>query len=504
MRALVLLINLLIFFLAGKSQEIWQSRYVGYDENQRLVYFEDEKGNIIPDFSNVGYASGNKEIPDVHVVEILNPLPGDNRAHIQGAIDRVAALKPDRNGFRGTVLLKSGVYNVNGSIFIRQSGIVIRGEGSDESGTLVRATAKRKHDLFCFTGNGDMEKDETSKVALTESYIPAGRKHIELLTTEIFMVGDSILLYRPSTGNWISDLKMDQIIERPGTRQWKADDYHLYFERVITAIEGNRIYMDNPVVMPMEQKYGGGFVMKYTFNGRIKNCGIENMLIESAFESDTDENHGWTAVIFTNVRQSWARNLVSRYFGYGCVTVDRGSRNISVLDSKSLDAKSQITGSRRYSFSCRGQLNLFKNLYSTEGRHDYSTGARVLGPNVFTQCTARNTHSDIGPHHRWAVGTLYDMIDTDGAINIQDRGNLGTGHGWTGVTQVVWNSKSPQTSVQSPWVSGKNYCIGLMGNKYEGRFKDRPDGEWEGLNTPGLMPESLYEAQLKNRLNKTK
>jgi hypothetical protein len=97
------------------------------------------------------------------------------------------------------------------------------------------------------------------------------------------------------------------------------------------------------------------------------------------------------------------------------------------------------------------------------------------------------------------MGTLYDNINTDGEINIQDRGNWGSGHGWAGVTQVLWNCTVQRAAVQSPWASGKNYCIGLKGGKYDGRFKGRPDGEWEGQNKDGLQPSSLYYAQLKAR-----
>src|SRR5690606_15615669 len=110
-----------------------------------------------------------------------------------------------------------------------------------------------------------------------------------------------------------------------------------------------------------------------------------------------------------------------------------------------------------------------------------------------------NTHADIGPHHRWAVGTLYDNITTDGEINVQDRGNWGTGHGWAGVAQVAWNCEAARATVQSPWVTGKNYSIGLKGTKGKGRLSARPDGEWEGLNQSGLEPGSLYMAQLKAR-----
>lgn len=488
-----------LFVQIGWAQS-WQSKFISINENQQLEYKSDAEGNILPDFSKVGYASGEKPIPEVQVVEIVEPVAGDNLKNIQNAIDKVAARSLDANNFRGAILLKKGIYNVNGSLLIQKSGIVIRGEGTSDNGTIIRETATKQIDLILIKGSGSLQKIESSKVKISEDYVPVGRKYMELQSTASFQVGDSVLLYRPATDNWIHDLKMDQIEERDGTRQWKASDYNLYFERIVVAVEGNKVYLDNPVVMQMDNKYGGGYLMKYQFSGRIKNCGIENLRMESTFQTATDENHGWNAINFSKVEQAWVQNVVSKYFGYSCVSIDSNSRNISVLNSQCLDAKSQITGGRRYSFNCNGQLNLFKNCYTTEGRHDFVTGSKVLGPNVFTQCKSRNTHADIGPHHRWACGTLFDMIDTDGQINVQDRGKMGSGHGWAGVTQVVWNCSSPKTAVQSPWVSGKNYCIGLIGNKYAGHFNDRPYGEWEGLNKPGLQLESLYEAQLKDRL----
>jgi hypothetical protein len=246
-------------------------------------------------------------------------------------------------------------------------------------------------------------------------------------------------------------------------------------------------------------------VYKYTFDGRVAEVGIENLVIESEYANDTDENHGWIAVQFDKAENCWARNLTSRYFGYSCVSLERNAKNITVIDSKCLDAKSQITGGRRYSFNNTGQLNLFMNLETTEGRHDFVTGAKVLGPNVFVNCKASNTHNDIGPHHRWAMGTLYDNIVTDGPINVQDRSNSGSGHGWSGVNQVFWNCKAKTAVVQSPWVSGKNYAIGMVAEKKPGNwFQDRPDGEWEGHNQSGLMPVSLYLTQLKARRSSSK
>jgi hypothetical protein len=117
----------------------------------------------------------------------------------------------------------------------------------------------------------------------------------------------------------------------------------------------------------------------------------------------------------------------------------------------------------------------------------------------FVNCTAKNTHADIGPHHRWAMGTLYDNIVTDGEINVRDRGNAGSGHGWAGVNQVLWNCKAKTAIIESPWVSGKNYAIGLQAERKKNRLGERPEAVWEGYNQEGLQPKSLYYAQLKAR-----
>ena len=141
------------------------------------------------------------------------------------------------------------------------------------------------------------------------------------------------------------------------------------------------------------------------------------------------------------------------------------------------------------------------NCQCTEGRHDYITGSQVCGPNVFYNCTASQTYADIGPHHRWAVATLYDNIVTDGELNVQDRGKMGSGHGWAGVNQVLWNCHVATAVVQSPWTSGKNYSIGTKGKKVAGAHPDRPDGVWEGHNETNVFPRSLYMAQLMARHN---
>src|SRR5829696_1672044 len=410
----------------------WQSKFVNQNKDGSLSYTPDEKRNIIPDFSRVGYYAGDRSIPDVAVVKTVSPSE-DAQQQIQAAIDEVSKRTPDKNGFRGAIILKKGTYKIPGTIHITASGVVLRGEGDSENNTKLVAISKKQDPLIIVSGNGSINEVENTRVKITDDYVPVGTISFSVANTKNFKPGDKIIVYRPGTDNWIHDLKMDQIVERQGTKQWKAAEYNFFFERVITKIEGNKVFIDNPIVMPMETKYGGGEIYKYSFDGRISDVGVENL-----------------------------------YFDYSCVSLENWARNISVLNSNCFDHKSVITGGRRYSFNNNGQLNLFMNCHATDGRHDFVTGARVHGPNVFVNCTAKKTHADIGPHHRWSMGTLYDNIVTDGEINVQDRGNMGSGHGWVGTTQVVWNCTVRRAAVQNPYVSGNNYCIGLKGEKRPG------------------------------------
>jgi hypothetical protein len=85
-----------------------------------------------------GYQASGEPIPFVRAVETLELLPGagDSRERIQAALDRVAEMEPDGDGFRGAVFLSKGAYTVHGTLMV-SSGVVLRGEGQRGFGTQV-------------------------------------------------------------------------------------------------------------------------------------------------------------------------------------------------------------------------------------------------------------------------------------------------------------------------------------------------------------------------------
>ncbi|HEV8145389.1 MAG TPA: hypothetical protein VGP79_03370, partial [Bryobacteraceae bacterium] len=116
------------------------SKWVYLGADQKLHYQTTERGDRIMDFSHAGYKGGGVTPPTVRTMRTVQPSPGDNTAQIQAAMDAVASLGPDADGFRGAVLLAPGVFETAGTVTIGASGVVLRGSGAGPNGTTIRMT----------------------------------------------------------------------------------------------------------------------------------------------------------------------------------------------------------------------------------------------------------------------------------------------------------------------------------------------------------------------------
>ena len=216
----------IVFFVTGalaqtKLPPAWQSSLVKITDAGELTYYPDKEGNTIPDFSRVGYHHGDKSIPAYPAKIIVSPVAnGDSRNVIQKAIDKVSQMKPDKDGHRGTVLLKRGVYKISESILITTGGVVLEGEGENVNETRLLATGKKRYSLIKVSGTGRAKEVPGTRVKITDAFVPVGTHSFRVSSGKDFRPGDRIMLYRPGTSQWIHDLKMDQIVERKGTRQW--------------------------------------------------------------------------------------------------------------------------------------------------------------------------------------------------------------------------------------------------------------------------------------------
>ena len=488
-----------------------------------------QRGDQVPDFSRVGYRWGDVEIPTVKVVRKLKaPKDGsDATALIQEAIDGMK--KP------GAILLKAGTYNIEGTIRIRRSGVVLRGEGQDK--TILFCKGKTQHSLI-EVGFSKVTPTQSKKAnsKIVDAYVPLGALSVAVARPQLFKPGDRVFVFRPATKEWLHAIRMDQIEQHEDyfgrmVRQWQPKQFNAYYERTVTAVEGDRIYLDNPVVLAIDRdRFGEGRVIACSLE-RVSECGIENLRMVSDFDKSLkkkwnekeyycDEQHGWKAIRFLASEHCWVRDVTSEHFGYCLCDFEKGSWQNTALRCTSLDPVSIIFGARRYAFAMNGgQCCLYKDCVAVKDRHGMITNGTVHGPNAYVDCVMRDCITDAGPHNRWTTGTLYDRLKTNTELRVQDRGGSGFGHGWAGANIFMWNCEAREIVAQSVWGYVENYVIGCIAEKrggwygqgsheankgrrfvggIDGGFEERPDGVFVS-HGKHVEPASLYAWQLEQR-----
>jgi hypothetical protein len=463
---------------------------------------------MVPDFSMAGYRHGGVALPVVPVVETLKPSieSQDDSIRIQAAIDRVAqVMERAVDGVRGAVLLTRGTYRCGSPLRVL-AGVTLRGEGQEANGTIIIATMLSQKPgggptLISMSGSAKLQVDKVAHAILDET-VPLGAKKIKVADVGAFRDGDLVTIERKAVQEWIHDLKMDQIVLKAGGQQWSPSGYTRSWQSRVVHVIGNTLTLDTPVMCALERRYGGGSVYKCINDPRGRGAAVERLRLESIYQvgkETTDENHAWTAISMSGLVDSWVREVTALHFAYSCVNVNRSCSRITVQDCAMIDPVSEITGGRRYSFSAGGQYVLIQRCYTRNGRHDFVNGPNDIGPSVYLDCLSEKTHADIGPHHRWACGQLYDNVK-GGQMNVQDRGGMGSGHGWAGNCQVLWNCEGSSLVCQKPWIPhAQNWAIGCIGKKGKPALPNRLDGCWQSYGQH-VEPRSLYLRQLQDRL----
>lgn len=507
--------GLLLLSVSFFSQQ--ESSIIYENANGCLEYISDEKNNYIPDFSYAGYNYGATPLPDVPVIKTLDAINGDNTAHIQSALDSIATLEVQENGFRGALLLNPGEYEIHGQLFIRKNGIVLRGTLNTENegdSTVLRGVGNipLKRNLITLGGLEGLSwgKELTSiSTIITSPFIPAGSRTVEVLSTDLFHIGDRVVIRHPSTDAWLNSINYgDTHVDAP----WMPGEIDLYYYRYITNIkpEENKIQLDVPVYDHLNRDLSQSEI--YTLNNRgvINNCGIENLNIFIETAGEFDEEHVWSAIKLEGVENCWVKEVNASHFGYAAVYTTLANK-VTVKDCAGLEPHSLIEGSRRYNFAVNAFSNniLFENCIASWGRHSYiSNGTSSVSGIVWHNGQTFYDLSASEGHRRWSQALLFDnitFIDPGSStilLGLYNRGSYGTGHGWSSTHSVAWNVKMPfgrDIVVQKP-PDRQNYVIACAANITNVHAFVQPLGFNELTNMEPVIP-SLYEAQLDARLN---
>lgn len=468
-----------------------ERRIVQPGENGRLAYFPEALGNRIPDFSHAGYGGGDP-IPDVPIRVVVPQFKGDSGPRIQAALDAVARLAPDANGIRGAVLLLDGRYEVSGKLQMRVGGVVLRGSGKN---TVLVASGTDRRALIEIRGEANRKLEEKS-YRVAEKYVPVGAYSLRVDSTSGLKPGDTVLVEHPSTKEWIAAVGMDRFPSRDkgSYLDWRPGTVDIHWDRIITKVDGDKVTLDAPMSSCLDSALTQSVVRRYTWPGRVRKVGVENLRLESEFDRKNlcDEEHAWTGITVENAEDVWVRQVSFAHFAGSAVAVWESAKRVTICDCESREPVSELGGHRRHTFVTAGQQTLFLRCKSTGGRHDFAVAHLAAGPNVFTDCQATSANQYSGPIGSWASGVLYDNVTIDGAgLALTNRETDGQGVGWAAANSMLWQCSAPLITCRKP-PTAQNWAIGVWG-QFVG------DGQWRQLNE-FVKPQSLYAAQLNDRL----
>jgi hypothetical protein len=520
-----------ITFINSSAQD-WQSSMVYYGSDNKLVYERDSLRNCIPDFSYAGYKNSNDTIPYIPVVKTISPVAGDNTNHINDALFEVAFNQINEDGFRGALLLTAGTYEVSGILYMKFQGVIMRGvgDGADPtSNTIIYATGNSPQQRTILIAGGGAsskwkEKESGTQTNIVTGTVLVGERSFEVEDASPYSVGDNIIIYHPCTEEWLEAIDYggthsDDPDAEPDDVPWEVDSQPIVFNRFITDISGNRITVDVPVYNHLVKSLSQSYIYKYTRQGIVTNLGIENLRIDIETSGNPyDEEHAWDAVELIQIEDSWVRNCTFLHFGLSGVETSTATR-ITIENCKALEPVSTIEGGRRYNFNTytASQQILFKDCQASEGRHSYvSNGMSWTSGVVFYNCTSEGAYAASEGHRRWSMGFLWDNHrELDDArddynrrrLGLYNRGYYGTSHGWAIAHSVAWNCdvRTGQIIIQQP-PTAQNYAIGCFASLVAGYGDssfDEPEGYIEGTDKSGLNPQSLFLAQLEDRMNVT-
>ena len=514
---------LLLLLIASTSYtQTWQSDLVQINtETGVLSYTPDSESGIqIPDFSTVGYKGGGIPIPDVLEKITISPVEGDNTVHIQNAIDYVGALPMNVDGFRGSVLLNPGVYPVSGTLQLNKSGVVLRGSGrwqNTSTSTHIIGINNNTPERSIIEMGGLNEtafsaQPEDANTIITSPIVPVGAKHFKVEDSTPFQAGDNIIIYHPCTAAWLEAINGGGTDSDPN---WTVNSQPIIFNTRIVQIKDNVIFTNSPVFNTLDRNLSQAYIYKLDRTGLVENVGVENLRIDIQYNLDdlNPTDHAKNAILIMQAENAWVKTCKLLHFWYAGVELNTVNY-VTVEDVLAHSPKSPIEGGYRYNFVAgeATQNSLFTKCEATNGRHSFaSNGASSAAGIVFHKCTSIDPHDVSEGHRRWTTGMLYDNFSDYGnnpsmVLGLYNRGNFGTGHGWSSANCVAWNCDSRRSEephgaivVQRP-PTAQNFAIGCKGDVRGNGHFDEPTGYIEGANyTDELLPTSLYEAQLYQR-----
>jgi len=491
----------LILAVAGMGEEPhrWRSRYFPVDW---------EPGNGLHDVSYAGYDHGETP-PRARSIRVrVKMAEGDSGPAIQAAIDRA------ESAGGGVVLLRAGLYRVDGLLSVEGSGVVLRGEGPDH--TRLHFTQHEK-----MTGKSHLTVRGKVRVVVERKLakdVAPFDEAVMLADAKGIAAGDDVQIGITITDAFVAEHGM--------TGVWKAfrNKWQPFVRRKVVGVRRDRVLLDVPLRYALRTRDGAS-LRKVT--GLLEGVGVEDLALSNAVGWKAawanDRTH---ALELRAVQDAWVRNVHSFVSplapkegkGAGCHLASGGilvrdSNRVTVASCRLELPQHRGGGGNGYLFEVRQSSEvLFRDCVARGGRHNFiqNWGFGVSGC-VWLRCESRDgraINSAFGLpvaivgfseyHHSLATANLVDSCFVSDGWSAVNRGQYSSGAGHTATECVFWNVTGPGLVRTGQY--GRGYVIGT-GRETKVLSLDDDWVEGEGAAAT-LDPPSLYEAQRKRRVGR--
>ena len=455
------------------------------------------------DYSTCGYHASEQALPDVPVVVYVTWQEGDCSALIQRAIDQLSRRKADKQGRRGAVLIGEGRFRLDRPLRIAASGMVLRGMGRDKTvlvkhgtdrGALLYVEGERRQGGVAAKGTALKSAGTAADtLRIDAAVVRAGSTAIPLRQSGL-KAGDRIDIVRPCTQAWVERLGMNDFGGDLDYTGWKATDIDIRWDRTVTAVTTDSLYIDAPITTTITRDMGGAFIVKGSHEGELRECGVENLTMASAVNdwNPKDEDHCWDGIFMEYARDCWVRRVSFSHFAGSAVNLQLHTSRITVEDCIAQEPVSEVGGWRRQVFLTRGQQTLFQRCISRQGIHDFAAGFCAAGPNAFVQCEGEESLGFSGSIGSWAAGLLFDIVNIDGNdLRFANLEQFQFGTGWNTANSMFWQCTASTIECYSPDSLNRSSGHGCWGTL-------TGNGHWTSSNDH-VAPRSLFYDQLRRR-----
>lgn len=500
--------------ILGLSMALGSNLYAQQEAKIFTEYKANPKASILPDFSYAGYKNGEKTmnykasgLPTYNITD-FGAVADDDKSDKEAIVNAIAAANKTGGGIiyfpKGRFIVQD-IYDDLNTIWISTSNLSFKGSGSGKNGT----------ELFMKV---PLQPKDTTKMWTTPPMFvfgsKSGEKNIGRITADAQTGDFDIQLDQTGDlkkGDWVNltmqskdpeAIKLD-LGDYEINPDWKAlvnGGLDLSVVHQISKIKGNTITLAQPLAYPIVATLGWK-VAKYS---QIEEVAIEDIAFVGNWKKPFVHHRSWlddsgyTMINMRRITNSWMSNC--RFTDVSVGAVINNGANITISNC-------EITGNGGHeAITNGGGTNILLANIVDKASQWHSVGSAKAAMNTVLYKVSYPSTTCFESHASQPRNTLLDNV-TGGLMMNRGGGDIVNMPNHMR-NLVLWNYN--KTNREYPefdfWPTTQRYwkipypiIVGFHGtptNFVGGKLK------YEESNGKAVLPNSLYEGQLKNRIGK--